>query len=289
MKFSDKYNIDELLRTRTFAELNSSEKSFVLDQIESPEAYTQMRAVLLRVEKALKTDTLKAPAAMRADVMEAFDSQHSSDATRVVALWPTGKPWYRQNLVRIGIAAALIGIIWFVFPPSESQNDQLAERKEKPVQKPDEPKAAESILESDTTTDQEVKPSESEMIEDTEVPIPPKPAEIVEYTLSEELETTENKTTESLFAETKDSGTEELELSDEMEIEEESLDRNDFAQENKKSESIAASSYSSAEGNAPARSRLQQNKMAKEKKKSAPPPFRLSDQQDWMKNHYTAW
>jgi hypothetical protein len=125
MKPNEPFEIDELLRRYGFDELGSAERAFVLNHIADKSEYEMLRSIVL---ESLQPDEVHAPAALKSELMAAFNEKHTLRSIAVPSS-VNYKPWLLA-------AASIIVIVslWWALPFRKSENMQFAERKVMPAQ-----------------------------------------------------------------------------------------------------------------------------------------------------------
>lgn len=117
---SDKYDITELLATKTFEELTADERQYALTELGSAHEYREMYAV---VNGAQQLDEAAPSNTLRNNIMDAFDQVHSEEKKII--------PFYIQNKNKIIAMLASAAVLTIVFIAGmdrvNKQNNQLAE------------------------------------------------------------------------------------------------------------------------------------------------------------------
>jgi hypothetical protein len=292
MNDKEKYNLDELLRAKPFSKLNEDERTFALGLCESAEQYEVMRSAALFSESVLVEDESAPPLHLKATVMSAFEEKHhQSSGKKVIPFHTEKKSWHQYSLVRIGIAAALIGVLFMLLPLNVSRNEQIAEKKSKP-----------------NVSGTKIEKQENAITID-------KDSSVSDETITETDATKEaDETQEEVLAELKseEASAEKREITADLDISEPILDVSrdekdeiaipELAAVSDSEDSEMGNAYEGSEdvaktSSAPKRmqsvntEKLMQETvtLSSQKKSKEQVSFQLSEQTGWQKHHYTAW
>lgn len=295
MNDKEKYNLDELLRAKPFSKLNEDERTFALGLCESAEQYEVMRSAALFSESVLVEDESAPPLHLKATVMSAFEEKHhQSSGKKVIPFHTEKKSWHQYSLVRIGIAAALIGVLFMLLPLNDSRNEQIAEKKSKPnvsgtkIEKQenaitidkDSSISEESITETDAT--KEADETQKEMLAELKSikDVSDEPQEI--YTDLEISEPLMNASKEER---------------DEAEIAIPELAAVSDSEDSEMGNAYGGSEDVAKTSSVPKRMQSVNTEklmeetvtLSSQKKSNEQVSFQLSQQTGWQKHHYTAW
>lgn len=125
----NKYDIEEWVATRSFNELSESEKEIVIKQLGSPAAYTEMRRIVISFQSE---DSEIVPSAVRHNILDAFDSHHSSSDKKIISISKPKEKGYKKVLAFALLAASILIVVFLILPEKENlQNTQIAENKVK--------------------------------------------------------------------------------------------------------------------------------------------------------------
>lgn len=293
MRDKQEYDIDKLLRDKPFAALNEKERIYALGLCDSAEMYEAMRSAALFSESAMDGDNPTSPTDLRTSVFAAYDQLHGAqEKTKLIPLRADQKAWHQHTLVRIGIAAALIGILFLVLPINRPATEQIAEKKSKPIASEKKIEQVESA--SSANVDSSIA---NESTVETETTVAGEPQGEMLATLKardeKNAETVEMESDLDTSPPLMDAAKEE---NDESEIAlseiagatpsvESSEDAANFSSE-------MAKSSSNAQRLRPASSDVMLQEtvtVASRKKTSTQISFQLSKQINWQQSHYTAW
>jgi hypothetical protein len=293
MRDKHEYDLDKLLRDKPFAALNEKERNYVLGLCDSAEMYEAMRSAALFSESVMDGDDPAPPPDLRTSVFAAYDKMHGAPGkTKVIPLRADRKAWHQHTLVRIGIAAALIGILFLVLPINRPTTDQIAEKKSKPVvseKKIEQVESASSANVDSSLADESTVEPEATIADEPQGEMlatlkarDENTAETVEMAsdldpLPPLMDAAKEKNDESEIALT--------EMADVTQTEESDEGAANFSNE-------MAKSSSTPQQVRPASSdvMLQETVTVASRKKTSPQiSFQLSQQTGWQKNHYTAW
>lgn len=293
MRDKQEYDLDKLLRGKPFAALNEKERTYVLGLCDSAEMYEAMRTAALFSESVMEGDDPAVPPVLRTNVFAAYDQMHGAqEKAKLIPLRADRKAWHQHTLVRIGIAAALIGILFLILPINRPTTDQIAEKKSKPVASEKKIEQVESA--SSAHVDSSIA---DESTVETETTVAGEPQGEMLAT----LKTRDEKNAETVEMESDldtsppfmDAAKEE---NDESEI---ALSEIAGAKPSVESSEGAANfsnemakSSSTAQRVLPASSDVMLQEtvtVASRKKTSTQISFQLSQQTGWQKRHYTAW
>ena len=123
------HNIEDLVAEKDFDQLSDYQKEMVLRELGTEEAYTEMRNFVLTFKDEAEEE---APAAMRKNIMDAFDAHHKDSDKKIIALWKPQTKAYKQPLIYLLLAASLLFAVYIFLPDSNGVNKpQLAENKSK--------------------------------------------------------------------------------------------------------------------------------------------------------------
>jgi hypothetical protein len=224
--------------------------------------------------------------------MSAFEEKHhQSSGKKVIPFHTEKKSWHQYSLVRIGIAAALIGVLFMLLPLNVSRNEQIAEKKSKP-----------------NVSGTKIEKQENAITID-------KDSSVSDETITETDATKEaDETQEEVLAELKseEASAEKREITADLDISEPILDVSrdekdeiaipELAAVSDSEDSEMGNAYEGSEdvaktSSAPKRmqsvntEKLMQETvtLSSQKKSKEQVSFQLSEQTGWQKHHYTAW
>lgn len=184
------FDISELLLTKSFDELNTDERQFVLSQVEGSKEYDQMRFIALQSKDEEQEETeSKRKAAVLAEFDKVFDN---SEAGRRKNKVDNKKTNYKALFY---LAAAAVGIIFIIniLPKFESSEKYLAEnKKEVKDEKEDSLKQIENIKYDDKPqkeiNNEKETAFENQDDKDSETPLDGSPKPEVQLAEKEQVE-----------------------------------------------------------------------------------------------------
>lgn len=282
MKNQDKYSLDDLLLSRSYADLTAEERQFVARCETSPESYDQQRKSALLMQDVFSNEKDDAPKRIKKDVMAAFDTHHRP-AKKTVLLWKSDRNWYNQPLFRIGLAAALLGVIWLVNAPetSDVQKELLTENaKPKEIEKAA-PVSQDDSLQTQISSNQVA----TEISADSQqIVIPEKPKNTMQFAEAKPAMVPENEIPE-------------LEVAEMAESDHASADAgvssfDTAAHAPAYADEVQMSARSQANEVLPEQAEKSTLSTLEKRKIETNTPvvsFKLSDRADWIKDHYTAY
>jgi|GEM_PF-6354178 len=282
MKNQDKYSLDDLLLSRSYADLTTEERQFVARCETSPASYEQQRKSALLMQEVFSNEKDEAPKRIKKDVMAAFDTHHRP-AKKTVLLWKSDRNWYNQPLFRIGLAAALLGVLWLVNGPETSDvKKELLTENAKPK---------ENEQKSPPTQDDSVQTQISSNQVDREISadpqqtaFPEKPKNTMQYAEAKAAMPPENEIME-------------LEVAEMAESDDASADAGFSSFDSAVHAPVYADEVQMSARSQANDEQLEQAEksiyflLEKRKIGSNTPvvSFKLSDRADWKKDHYTAY
>ncbi|NEN24430.1 hypothetical protein G3O08_13040 [Cryomorpha ignava] len=125
----NKYDIEAWVATRSFDELSEAEKTFVIEELGSQVAYSEMRRIVLSIQSE---DEEIMPGFVRQNIMNAFDSHYRSSDEKIIPMVKSKTQGYKKILVYGLIAASILVAVFLILPEKNSNsNKQIAENKVK--------------------------------------------------------------------------------------------------------------------------------------------------------------
>ena len=117
---NDLYNIDELLKTKPYQELDTGEKEFVDAEIGSEADYTTMRSTMLLISASIAEEEVITPdPKIKENLLAQFDQDGRTKVIwlNAVGAWllPSEKKVYQMPLAQIAASVALIITATFMF------------------------------------------------------------------------------------------------------------------------------------------------------------------------------
>lgn len=128
---NDLYNIDELLKTKPYQELDTGEKEFVDAEIGSEADYNHMRSTLLLIGASIAEDEVITPdPKIKENLLAQFDQDGRTKVIwlNAVGAWllPTEKKVYQMPIAQIAASVAILITATFMFNTfTEDQNPDL--------------------------------------------------------------------------------------------------------------------------------------------------------------------
>lgn len=131
-----KFDITDLLSSKSFEELTVAERTFAIEELGSEMAYREMFEV---VQGTADYEAPKITASKRAKTFAAFDELHAEETTK-----KRGVIWLRPLVIGLA-AASIIGFVWLIGFSELGKNQTLAENKT-PIQQ----EAKDSIIKNES-------------------------------------------------------------------------------------------------------------------------------------------
>ena len=123
--------IEILEKDLSFDELNTSEKSIVLEAFGSEVEYHRMRGV---TNLALEEEAIIAPSLRtETELLKEFNQKHSSQKSKGIGFWPLLSQLFKNPVVRyaIPVFVLIFGVVWFLNQSLlEEHNVSVAQNKE---------------------------------------------------------------------------------------------------------------------------------------------------------------
>lgn len=123
-------DLEVLLREKTYDQLVPEEVEFVLRHIQSKEEYTQMRQLIFQIEEQEWDAAPPVAPSVKADLMSEFKSKNKKGFTIWLnSLFARNKShnWGFAPAVRWSVAVAVLGVLVYVFIPSQLDQETLAD------------------------------------------------------------------------------------------------------------------------------------------------------------------
>jgi hypothetical protein len=125
----DMYDIEELMLEKSYYELAANEREFVLEHVDTEQAYEDMRKTLLNINAAGQSEELLTPPPrMKAALMAEFAQEQDRRPMYIwlnaipATLFPAGKSMHRQPGIQAALAAMIVVAFLFFGPDFSGTN-----------------------------------------------------------------------------------------------------------------------------------------------------------------------
>lgn len=131
MKKYDPEDLEFLILHKQFNELYAEEKAFVLQHIESEEEYNELRTTLfILYDQSREGEMLEPDPSIRESLMAEFGSEKKGGfRVWLNSVYISDRPWHKQPVVRLALAACLTGLALIFFWPENRPADMAAKNE----------------------------------------------------------------------------------------------------------------------------------------------------------------
>lgn len=162
----NKNNIEEWVAKRNFEELSEAEKAIAVEALDSEEAYSDIRKIVISFQA---DDDVAPPTAVHQNIMDAFDAHNRDEQTKIVPITAPKQKGSRKILAYALLAASVLIAVFLILPQKNHIKEQIAENKSEKVLNSDSvlpeknfEKEAETSVDSEDVSQEKITTTESE-------------------------------------------------------------------------------------------------------------------------------